>query len=1007
MIRNLLLGCILVASFATQVVAQQRTVIGQVTISESGEPLLGVTVRVQGSTIGTVTNMDGRYAISVRNNSDVLIFTSVGYKTQTAPVGDRTQVDVAMVTDVSVLDELVVSGYGVTPKRELTGSISSIKASDIGSVPLQNAESFLQGRAAGVNITTTSGNPGGAFRVQIRGNGSINAATEPLYIVDGVQISFSQLSGQTSMSPLNQINPNDIESIEVLKDAASASIYGAQGAAGVVIITTKRGKSGPTQVIAKVERGVRQATQDVDYLDRDQYLNYLAEARVFAFGGTFEAALADRTAFILGGFGSPTGDGVIGNTNWFDYIFDTGVVSNYLVSFNGGDSKTRFYLSGGYENTEGHVMDDRFERLSLRTNIDHQVNERLSQSLTVNLAKTYQFGVCQDGNFINCPISQAMFEPPFTYPFNPDGSYAVTLFGRNTNPAVVKNEVDRNTDYINILAASRTNYTVNDWLILTGSLAVDYRTLNDERFDTRIANPTLGGFINNVQRITENVNASLVASTTHQIGGVHNISTISGSEARRDFSKSILVQGNNLPGTFFSVLSAAATPFSAGGINSEYRFGSFFTNLKYNYKEKYFLALVGRVDGSSRFGADKAWGFFPSISGAWRISEENFFNFDAVDELKLRAGYGSTGNSAIGNFAARGLYSVAGSYNGSTALAPTQLANTLLGWESASEINIGLDFAFLEGRISGSVDWFDKRNNDLLFSRPLPSDSGFGSITENIGSVKNTGVDFEIQTINFDRGGLVWSSRFNLGLIENEIMELPNGLPIGQTSNFNKLEEGKPIGIIQVARWAGVNPADGRPMWYDINGNITYTPTTADLREYKDGVANATGGFGTSLSYKGLSVDAFFQFSFGQWAFGSTDWYFNRTPDFTMNLLTTVEDRWRQPGDISYMPRAGNGASFANTSNFRTTLGTHSIHNASYIRMKNLSVSYNLPKGLVERVGLQGVRLFANGLNLLTWSAWPYYDPEVAGSSTDIYGNVTTASYPTAKQINGGIELRF
>lgn len=1008
MIRNLLLGCILLAVFTTQVAAQQRTVTGQVTTSDTGEPLLGVTVRVQGSTIGTTTDFDGRYSIIVRSNTAVLVFTSVGYKTQTIAVAERNQIDVVMDVDVSMLDELVVSGYGVTPKRELTGAISSIKGSEIADVPLQNAESFLQGRAAGVNITTNSGNPGGAFRVQVRGVGSINAASEPLYIVDGIQISFSNLSGQTSMSPLNQINPNDIESIEVLKDAASAAIYGAQGAAGVVIITTKRGRSGDTQITAKVERGSRNSSLDVNYINTEQYLEYLAEGYQYAVGGTLDAARANRKTFLLNNFGSPNADGELADTDWSDYIFGTGVSTNYSISASGGDAKTRFLLSAGYESTEGHILDDKFERINVRTNIDHQVNDRLSQSMTINLAKTYQFGICQDGTFVNCPTAQVFLEPSFTFPFTLTGAYnPQSRFGTSGHPLVTANEVDRNTDYYNILFSSRTNYTVNDWMILTGTLSTDLRFLKDERFDNPIANPTRAGFLNVVNREVQNYQASLVASTTHRIGELNSISTISGVEYRRDFNESVLVTADGFPGTLFSVLNAAATPTAAAGVYSEFRFGSYFTNIKYNYAEKYFLALVARLDGSSRFGADKAWGLFPSISGAWRISEEDFFPVDAFDELKLRVGYGTSGNSNIGNFPSLGLYSIAGSYNNARGVAPAQLPNPQLSWESANELNIGLDYSIFEGRISGSIDAYTKSNENLLFSRPLATDSGYGSITENIGSVKNEGLEFELQTVNLNRGGLVWRTRFNVGFVRNEITELPEGTTIGTTSNFNKLEEGKPIGIIQVYKWAGVNPADGRPMYYDINGNLTYTPTVNDLREYKDGVADAVGGIGNSISWKGLSVDAFLQFSFGQWAFPSSEYYFSRVANQYTAMTDIVLDRWQQPGDVTYYPRAYVTTTHTASADYRTTLGTHSIFNASYIRLKNITVSYDLPTRFVERIGLKGVRFYSTAINLITWTAWPYYDPEVAFSSTDIYNNVTAASYPTARQINGGIELRF
>jgi TonB-linked SusC/RagA family outer membrane protein len=466
--------------------------------------------------------------------------------------------------------------------------------------------------------------------------------------------------------------------------------------------------------------------------------------------------------------------------------------------------------------------------------------------------------------------------------------------------------------------------------------------------------------------------------------------------------------GDGMPGSFFKVLQATATPTQASGSNGEWRLGSYFSQVRYNYDERYYVTFVGRYDGHSRFGADNRWAFFPSISGSWRISEESFWNVDAVNELRLRLGYGTTGNSEIGNFAARGLFSAVGSYMGATGLQPTQLANNALGWEEASEVNVGLDFELLQGRIFGAVDVYQKDNNNLLFGRPLPLDSGFGSITENIGSVRNTGVEFEINSVNLNTRGFQWQTRFNIAVSTNEIMELPDGNDISPSSAFNSLRIGKPIGSIQTTRFAGVNPADGRPMWFDINGNITYTPDVGDLIDYKDGQQNVVGGFGNTFNYKGFSLDAFLQFSFGQWAFASTDYYFTRTPDFLMNLVADVENRWRQPGDITHVPRAiVAGTDYPETLDWRVTVGTNAVNNASYIRLKNVSASYQIPTRFTESLGIQSARVYASAINLITWTAWPWYDPEVAFSPFDIWQNVTTASYPTERQVYAGIELRF
>lgn len=997
--------------------AQSGTLRGQITDAETGETIPGANVFITELARGAASDIDGGYVIAgIPVGTYNVRVSYLGYQTAneqvTIQAGQETVLDFALESGAIGLDELVVSGYALVNKRELTGSIARVSSSDFEHVAAQNTEAFLQGRAAGVNITTTSGNPGGAMRVTVRGNGSINAASEPLFIVDGVQMSFSQLSQQTSTSPLNSINPSDIESIEVLKDAATAAIYGSQAANGVVLITTKRGISGKTRITARAETGIRTLAQRPDYISTEEYLDFLGEARYHnGVSPSIEAGRAVyENAFANTYFGTPNEDGVLADFDWVDFIFSDGATQKYNVSASGGDSQTRFYVSGGYEDTEGTAYNTNFTRLALRSNIDHQISDLFSTSVNLNLARTTQFGVCQDGNFVNCAPSQAMLESPFSFPYLKNGEYnPLTNFGASTNPAVIKNEVDRDVTVMAIVSNIDLVYRPTNWLNFRGFVGVDYRDTEDNRYDTHFANPGDGGAISYAIRRVNNFNTNLVANMRQTFDGVHNLSGFIGTEYRRDYSESVLTRGIGFPGKFFEVLSASSTPTQAAGTNSEWRLLSYFGNAKYNYAETYYLTVTARYDGHSRFGADTRWGFFPSVTGAWRISQEDFFNLEVLNELKLRGGYGTTGNSNIGNFASRGLYGVAGSYMGQVALTPIQLANVNLGWEEAVEINLGLDYELYDGRIAGSIDLYQKDNKNLLFARLLPTESGFSSITENIGSVRNRGLELEVSTVNLNRGGFMWSSSFNVAFVQNEITELPDGLPIGEDSQFSSLQEGKAIGIIQVPRWAGVNPADGRPMWYDGDGNITYNPVQAtDKIEYKDGVADAVGGFGNTFSYKGFTLDAFLQFSFGQWAFASTDYYFTRTPDFWSNMTSESLDRWRKPGDMTYYPRAMEvGGDFPETADYRTTVGTQSIYNASYIRLKNVSLSYNLPHNLSDRLGLSNVSLFASATNLITWTAWPFYDPEVAFSPTDIYNNVTTASYPTERQINAGIEIQF
>jgi TonB-linked SusC/RagA family outer membrane protein len=1003
--------------------AQTATIRGVVTDAETNEAVPQANAFVVEILRGDAADFNGNYEITgVPYGEYTFRVSSIGYVTYEEAITvnqSLLNINIALAPDLAQLGDVVVTGYASVQKRELTGSITSVRSQDIEGVRFQNTEGLLQGRAAGVTISTTSGNPGGAFKVNIRGNGSINASTEPLYIVDGVQISFSQLSGNTSTTPLNSINPSDIESIEVLKDAAASAIYGAQAAAGVVLITTKKGKAGRVQINANVERGVRSLARNVDYINSDQYVEYMAEGLAFrngvkAIDGSFDMTPFRDTYknFFLGFFGAdPAGSGsTLTNTDWQDFIFDEGVSQKYNVSMSGGNAGTVYYVSAGYEDVEGTAFDSDFTRASLRTNVDQTIGEKWRTSIALNLAQSTQFGVCQDGNFINCPPSQAMFEAPMSFPFLADGSYNPnTRFGIANNPAVVRDEVDRNVTVGTVTGRINLNYNPTDWISVTALAGLDYRNTQDEQYRSPVAAPGQSGWLSYTNRNVFNYNMSLVANANQTFAEVHNVSVLLGTEFRNDQSESFSTRGDGFTGNFFNVLSATATPTSASGSNTEWKLLGYFTNVKYNYDEKYFVSFVGRYDGHSRFGAGNRYAFFPSISAAWRLSEESFLDYDFIDELKLRVGYGTTGNSAIGNFAARGLFSVSGSYRGASGITPSQLANANLGWEQASEFNIGLDFEFLQSRIYGSIDAYRKQNDKLLFGRPLPGDSGFGSITENIGKIENRGIEVELNSVNLAISDFTWETRFNVAFTENEILELPNGDDISPSSVLNSLQIGKPIGLIQVPRWAGVNPADGRPMWYDANGNITYTPNQdADAIEYNDGHANIVGGFGNTLNYKGFSLDAFFQFSFGQWAFGNTDYYFTRTPDFLMNMITDVEDRWKKPGDITYYPRAINaGTDYPETLNYRVTLGTQAINNTSYIRLKNVSLSYSVPTRFTDVLGIKGVRLYASGINLLTFSAWPWYDPEVASSVNDIYGNITVASYPTEKQVYGGIDIQF
>jgi TonB-linked SusC/RagA family outer membrane protein len=998
---------------------QTGSIEGTVT-DNNEESIPGVNVLLVETSQGAATDADGNYSITgVEPGTYTLRVTFVGYQTSnqqvTITAGETLQKDVSLSTGSLDLEEVVVTGYGTQQKRELTGSISNVGSDDIENIPVQNTEALLQGRASGMTVNTTSGNPGGGFSVNIRGRGSINAGSEPLYIVDGVQMSFAEQSGQTDRSPLNAINPDDIESIEVLKDAAAAAIYGSQAANGVVLITTKSGESGDTQISASIERGVRSNANEIDFMNIEDWYNYNVESiqNNPAYGAsTFEEAASVWGSSFLPGYGY-SADATVQEmqqkgTDWVDFATGQGVSQKYNMSVSGGDEQTAFYISGRYEDTEGTVLDNTYQNMGLRVNLDHEVSSRLDTRVKFNVSSEKQVGICQDGNFVNCPVTASYFEPPVTYPYLDNGEYNPnTAFGLTNNIAVLKNEVNRPVNTLQLIGNVGATYTLTDWMDITGSAGIDYRNTDDKRFDSIVANPSENGAVSQTDIKVANFNASLVANLAKTFNEVHNVSGLVGTEYRREKVDVVSARGTSLPAGF-DVLNATANPNSASGFVTEYRLGSYFANAKYNFDERYYVQLTGRYDGSSRFGVDNRWGFFPSGSVAWRISEEDFFNASFINELKLRASYGITGNSDIGNFPSRALYDLSGTYNGVRGLAPGQLPNNQLTWEESEEINVGVDFELFESRLSGSIDAYSKDNNELLLNQPLPVDNGYSSIMDNVGSIRNQGLELSLESYNISTDDFTWTTRFNISIARNEVLELSEGQDQINNGFSNTIAVGHPLGVFRYVEYAGVNPADGRPFWYNAEGNLTYQPTEADRKFMDSGHEDVYGGFGNRFSYKGVTLDVFFQYSYGATAFDQSAWYFARSANQGGSIYEYVNDRWQQPGDVTYMPKAYWGNIYPGTADFRTQPGNNMTDDASYIRLKNVSLSYNLPTSVTEKVGLGNVRIFATGVNLLTWTQWPGFDPEAIGEDFDnSFGNTTAGSYPTARQVNAGIEIDF
>ena len=992
-----LLAFLLLGFFAiTNAMAQNKTITGRVVGADDGLPLPGVSVRVKGGAVGTSTNVDGNFSLSVPSDSKVLTFTYIGYLTQTVTIGSSGSVNVRLISDSQQIAEVVVTGYGVAQKRDLGSASVRVTGKQIENLPIQSFDRALQGRAAGVQVTSQSGQPGGAINVRVRGVGSINAGNDPLYIVDGIQLKTGSISGQASTNTLASINPNDIENIEVLKDAASASISGAAAANGVVLITTKKGKIGATVTNFSAQQGVMQNIARYDVSNAQQYAQLMVPAAVNA-----GVALSSAEAF----FGNPA-NASAPSTNWFDAIVRDGKSRIYDLSFSGGDAKTSFFVSGSYTDQDAQAIQAFFKRGTVRANLGHKVNDKLSINSNISMTASRVFGSISDGAFVNSPFYYPFTLRPDVPIYQPDGTYTQ---GAALKAGFAYNIVQGAYDEVRVGNALQSvsnfsaTYKVTPSLSITGFAGIDFVDTRDDnqRPATIPAFAGNGGTSSVVNTRNLDFNSNVTANWNKSFGS-HNWGALFGGELKEQNVESASATGSGFPNPFFRSLQNG-TPLTIAGFFTGYKKAGLFSKLNYDYKEKYYLSGTLRYDGSSRFGLEKQYGLFGGVTGTWRISGEDFLaDNKTISDLKLRASYGVVGNDQISDFASRALFGAGGAYLGANGIRPSQLGNANLSWETAATTNVGLDYGLFSNRITGSIDVYRRVNSDLLLSRPLVSDSGFGSISENIGKVQNEGIEFGLNTINLDtKSGFKWSSDFNISFQRNKVLELIGGQDRIGTSYF----VGKPIDIIYTYGWAGVNPADGRPMWYDVNGHYTYNLVAAtDQKIQGTRYPKFFGGFNNTVSYKNLSLDFLFQYQYGNKSFVSifqSIWNSGYSDD--NQIASQLTEQWLAPGQITAVPRALRQTPHLNNSgglsNAITTGSTRYLYDSSYIRLKNITLSYNLPASIASKVKLRNIRVFATGINVLTFTKYPGLDPEVPIGLNEIGNN------PQARTYTGGLQI--
>ena len=995
--------------------AQGRVITGTVTSTEDGLGVPGATVLVKGTTIGTATDIDGKYSITVPAGSNVLVFTFVGLLDQEVNIGNRSTINVALESDVTALSEVIVTGYGTQPKREVTGAVSSVKGDAIQNLPLQSFDRALQGRASGVQVRSSNGLPGGAVNIRIRGVGSINAGNEPLFIVDGVQLNNQSNAAFTQSNPLAFLNPNDIESMEILKDAASAAIYGSQAANGVVIITTKKGKQGKAKFEFSAFSG---ETQPMKYLDilggaewfamrRDAYINSgntIPEANALNNMGrlpsnwqTLSRAQLDQIGLEL-----PTYD-------WQREVMGAGRLNNYEMSVSGGDAKTTFFLSGSYNYQEASFKPVDFERGTVRVALTHQATDRLSIETNINLS-TFQQNVpfAVSGSFLGSPAFSASAILPHNAIYNEDGTFNTAIRGVLGQNVVLVNTYNSGLQRTNTAVGNLiTNYKIAKNLSFRSLFGLDYRLLQGDNYrDPRTPD---GAGVRGRSSVQSDWRTRFITTQTlnwnKTFNGVHNVSALAGVEYLSETREGISGAGIGFPTFQFRTIQSAATPESITGFWTGYRRASAFASANYDYKKKYLLTVTARYDGSSRFGTENQYGLFPSIRVGWSMVEEEFLkNSSTISEMKFRASYGLTGNDQIGNFDARGLYGGGGNYSGSAGIVPSSLANLGLSWETNNTLNLGFDFGLFENRITGSIDAFDRRTKDLLLSQPILWTNGFGGISNNVGELQNRGLEFELSTVNIDKGGFRWNSSFNITKIDNQILSLYGGLEFLPANPG--IAVGQPVGRSgEGARFSqeyvGVNPATGRPMWLDINGNITYLPLAADRQYQGSSLGTVFGGMNNTFTYKGFELTTFFTYEYGGVGTdGQYSFLRENGTRLTLNALREVNDRsWKTPGQITDIPRnlTTNGGNEVRSSSRNS--GTASLLKYDFIRLSQLTIGYTFKPTLVSRIGLSRARIFMQGVNLWTYTDYPGYDPEFTGAGT---GQV-----PLTKSYTLGVQIGF
>jgi TonB-linked SusC/RagA family outer membrane protein len=1025
---------------AVEVVQKADINVTGVVKDANGQPLPGVTVLVKGTTIGTVTEIDGSYTLTVPEGA-VLVFSFVGYIVKEINVGNQSVIDVTLKEDETSLDEVVVVGYGTVNRKDLTGSISSVGSKEIKDLAATRVDQALMGKVAGVQVLPVSGEPGAPPQIRIRGIGSISAGGGPLYVVDGFP-----------MESIQTINPNDIESIDVLKDASATAIYGSRGSNGVIIINTKRGKSGQPSItydayygfqkISKtpvMQTGLEQAQH---YFDGIRNKNIDEGNDVSIPVSQWKVPVPITLLQVLEGRPTTEPGATLNFSEHLDAVLRTAPQQQHQVTATGGNENVKYVVSGEYLNQDGIIINSNFKRYSARANIDAQLSKKLSVQLSFNPSYTDKNNVGgpnpddigADGSRGSDVIYNALVIPQYYSLFNEDGSYFAFGDGLDAvvstqNPLALANEVIRKQRGIGFLGNMNLQYSIMDNLKFNVMLGTNLMSVKGMRFK-----PNLPAF-NNAPAVGSD-NASMLLNWLSEYTlnykksfGSHNFTGLIGFTSQMETFESNFLTSNRYPNNLVPTLSAVSGLLTNGSSDiSEWSMISYLSRVNYSYKDKYYLTGSVRTDGSSRFGSENKWGVFPSAAFAWRVSDEFFLkDVRILNELKFRASYGETGNNNIGNYDHFATINYERYAFGGAAVggyAPGRLANPFLTWETQRSFNIGLDVSFFDNRLAVTLDHFRSNNYNLLLNVNVPDATGFSNSLQNIGEVKNQGLEFVLRTVNSD-GRFKWSTDFNISTYQNEVVKLgPEGDPIISGGNITMI--GQPVGMFfgwlsdgifmnqaELDRGPIFNPGArdrsrvGDVRFVDVSGPegvpdgiINSFDKTIMGSPYPDFFYGMTNNF----SFKNFSLSVSLQGSKG-----------NEILALSRNQVANLRSRFRQLATLNNYwvseQEPGNGISprpnDTPTGNFRGTYSQLFLDTGSYLRINNISLSYSLPEILVSKLKLSSLRVYAISNNPFIFTNHLWFNPDVSRSRSALNPGNENYEYPLPKSILIGLNIGF